>query len=128
MAFSGVSGFGAPYAGMLTSLLSLIVVFGIINAEATILLMFILPVKAKYISYGTVLITILTFLAKANPHAAYHLGGMLLGYITFKGPGRLFPSNSLSAHYHAWRMKRKRSRFTVIDGKKDGDDEGPTYH
>jgi hypothetical protein len=38
---------------MMPSLLSLIVIFGLLSPEATILLMFILPIKAKYLSYGT---------------------------------------------------------------------------
>jgi len=68
LAFSSVSGFNAPFMGMMPSLLSLIVVFGLLNPEATILLMFILPIKAKYLSYGTILMTLLTFLAKAKGH------------------------------------------------------------
>jgi len=128
LVFSSVSGFNAPFLGMLPSLLSLIVIFGLLNPEATILLMFILPIKAKYISYGTVLVTFLTFLAKANPHGAYHLGGILMGYIYFKGPGTLFDPNLIYLKYLEWQLKRKRSRFRVIDGDKDKDDDTPTYH
>ena len=128
LAFSSVSGFNAPFLGMLPGLLSLIVVFGLSNPEATILLMFILPIKAKYISYGTVLITLLTFLAKANPHGAYHLGGILFGYIYFKGPGTLLDPNLIYLKYLEWRLKRKRSRFKVIDGDKYKDEDKPTYH
>jgi membrane associated rhomboid family serine protease len=126
--FSGISGFSTPFLGMLPSLLSLIVIFGLINPEATILLMFILPIKAKYISYGTVLIALLTFLAKANPHGAYHLGGILFGYIYFKGPGTLFDPNLIYLKYMEWQLKRKRSRFGVIDGGKEKEDDTPTYH
>jgi len=114
LAFSGVSGFNAPFMGMLPSLLSL--------------LMFVLPIKAKYISYGTAVITLLTFLAKANPHGAYHLGGILFGYIYFKGPMNLFDPGSIYTKYLEWQLKRKKSRFTVIDGEKKGDDDKPTYH
>ncbi len=61
LAFSSVSGFNAPFLGMLPSILSMIVIFGLLSPESTILLMFILPIKAKYISYGTALITLLIF-------------------------------------------------------------------
>ena len=125
---SSVSGFSVPFMGMLPSLLALIVIFGLLNPEATILLMFILPVKAKYLSYGTIGITLLTFLAKANPHGAYHLGGILFGYIYFRGPKDLFDPNRLAAQYFTWRFNRKKSRFTVIDGSKKKDDDKPTYH
>ena len=126
--FSSVSGFSAPFMGMMPSLLALIVVFGLINPEATILLMFILPVKAKYLSYGTILITVLTFLAKANPYGAYHLGGILFGYIYFKGPKDIFDPNLWYLKYLQWQYKRKKRRFTVVDGDRKKDEDKPTYH
>ena len=126
--FSNVPGLAAPFLGMLPSLLAMIVVFGLLNPEATLLLMFILPIKAKYISYATVLITLLTFLAKANPHGAYHLGGILFGYIYFKGPRSLFDPNLIYLKYMEWQLKRKKSRFRVIAGDKKKDDDPPTYH
>jgi len=128
MALGGVAGFNAPFMGMLPSLLALIVVFGLLNPEASILLMFILPVKAKYISYGTAGITLLTFLAKANPYGAYHLGGILCGWAYFKAPGTYLDPQLLYLKYLQWRLNRRKSRFTVIDGKKGKDDDKPTYH
>ena len=128
LGFSSVSGFNAPFMGMLPSLLSLIVIFGLLNPEATILLMFILPIKAKYLSYGTILVTLLTFLAKANPYGPYHLGGILFGYIYFKGPRTVLDPNLIYLKYLEWQLKRKRSRFTVLDGDKNKNDDKPTYH
>ena len=127
LALSGVSGFNMPFMGMLSSLLALLVIFGLLNPEATILLMFILPVKAKYISYGTVLITVLTFLAKANPYGAYHLGGIFFGYLYFRGPKRVFDPNLIYLRYLQWQLKRKKAGFRVIDGDKENEDK-PTYH
>ena len=128
MAFSGVNGFHQPFMGMLPSLLALIIVFGLLNPDATILLMFILPVKARYISYATVGITLLTFLAKANPAGAYHLGGILCGFIYFNVPGIYCDPQLLYLKYRQWRLKKRRSRFTVIEGSKGEDDDKPTYH
>jgi len=126
LGFSGVAGFNAPFLGMMPSLLSLIVTFGLLSPEATILLMFILPIKAKYLSYGIIIITFLTFLAKANPHGAYHLGGILFGYLYFRN---LLDPRLIYLRYLEWRLKRKRSRFKVMDGYKEkGDDDPPTYH
>jgi membrane associated rhomboid family serine protease len=128
IAFSVVPGFGAPFMGMLPSLLSLVVVFGLLNPEATILLMFILPVKAKYLSYGTVLITLLTFLAKANPDGAYHLGGVLFGYIYFKGRRIRDELNLIRFKYLERKLKQRRDKFKVINGDKKKDGNKPTYH
>ena len=126
--FSMIPGFGAPFSGMLPSLLSLIVIFGLLSPEATILLMFILPIKAKYLSYGTVLITFLTFLAKANPHGAYHLGGILLGYIYFKGPRTLFDPNLIRLRYLQWQLKKSQARSRMAGDPDNKDDGKPTIH
>ncbi|KPJ57091.1 MAG: hypothetical protein AMJ42_04800 [Deltaproteobacteria bacterium DG_8] len=131
LSFSSVSGFTAPFLGMVPSILSLIVIFGFLSPEATILLMFILPIKAKYLSYGTIIITLLTFLAKTNPHGAYHLGGILFGYLYFKGVGEFLNPRFIYLKYLEWELKRKRSRFKVVesDKKKEDEDEAtPTYH
>ncbi len=126
--FGSLASSGLPFAGMMPSLLALIVIFGLLQPEATILLMFILPIKAKYISYGTVIITALTFLARTNPHGAYHLGGIGLAWLAFRSP-----THWLDANYWRWRyfehtQKRRRSKFTVVDGKNGKDDDRPTIH
>ncbi len=131
MAMSGVSGFENPFSGMMPSLLAVIVVFGLLNPDAMILVMFVIPVKARYLSYGTVIITLLTFLAKTNPLGAYDLGGIFFGYLCFRGPWNVLNPNALSMRYHDWQFERKkRSRFQVIEGfgKTNNRDKPPTYH
>ncbi|RJP78441.1 MAG: rhomboid family intramembrane serine protease [Desulfobacteraceae bacterium] len=124
---SMVTGLDQPFMGMLPSLLSLVVAFGLLNPEASILLFFVLPVKAKYISYGTILITVLTFLAKANPFGAYHLGGIFFGCMILIGPKQFFSLNRLHFLYLEWQLKKKKSRFRVIHGEKKDNDK-PTLH
>jgi membrane associated rhomboid family serine protease len=126
LAFSSLASFGAPFAGMMPSLLALIVVFGLLNPESTILLMFILPVKAKYISYGTVIVTALTFLARTNPYGAYHLGGIALAWFYFRSPTQWLDANYWRWKFFEYNRRRKRSKFTVIDRKND--DDKPTIH
>lgn len=126
--FSGLVSFNVPHAGMMPSLLALIVVFGLLQPEATILFMFVLPIKAKYISYGTIIVTALTFLAKANVHGAYHLGGILFAYLYFRRPIQILNTNWWHWKYFEFTQKKRKSRFTVIDGKKDDDEEKPTIH
>ena len=58
----------------------------------------------------------------------FHLGGILLGYIYFKGPRTIFDPNLIYTKYLEWQLKRKRSRFKVLDGNKKKDDDKPTYH
>lgn len=126
--FSGLASFHIPYAGMMPSLLALIVTFGLLQPEATILLMFILPIKAKYISYATVVVTALTFLAKANVHGAYHMGGILFGYLYFRKPVQMLNVNWWRWKYFEYIQKKRRSRFTVIRGEKNDHNKKPTIH
>ncbi len=125
--FSGFTSLMVLYAGMMPSLLGLIVVFGLLQPEATVLFMFVLPIKAKYISYGTVIVTALTFLARTNVYGAYHLGGICLAWLYFSPPSQLLNPNWWRWKYFAYSQKKNRSKFTVIDGKKK-DDDGPTIH
>ena len=118
----------APFGGMMPGLLALIVVFGLLNPEATVLLMFILPVKAKYISYGTVVITALTFLARTNVFGAYHLGGILAAWLYFRSPTQWLDANWWRWKYFEFVQRKRRSKFTVIDGKKKNGNDKPTIH
>ncbi len=129
LAFSLVPGFAFPFSGMSPSILALIIVFGLLNPEATIYLMFVIPVKAKYISYGTIIVTAVTFLAKANPHGAWHLGGIFFGYLYMKGPRNVLDPSLVSQKYQDWQFERKKRRFTVLEGGKGKKkDDKPTYH
>ena len=126
--FGGLSPFGVPCAGMMPSLLALVVVFGLLQPEATILLMFVLPIKAKYISYGTIIITALTFLAQTNVHGAYHLGGIGLAWLYFRAPTRWFDTDWWRWKFSKQVRKNRRSKFTVINGKNNDDEHKPTLH
>ena len=129
--FGALTASGPPFAGMMPSLLALIVIFGLLRPEATIMLMFVLPIKAKYISYGTVIVTALTFLARTNPHGAFHLGGIGLAWLFFRSPTQWLDGNRWRWKYFEYTQRRRRSRFTVIDGENRGngkDDSGPTIH
>jgi membrane associated rhomboid family serine protease len=128
LVFSGLTSFSAPMSGMMPSLLALIVIFGLLQPEATILLMFVLPIKAKYISYGTIIVTALTFLAQTNAHGAYHLGGIALGWLYFRSPAQWLDPNWWRWKYFEHTQKKRRSKFTVVKNNTHDDDEKPTIH
>lgn len=122
--------FSMPSFGMTPSLIATIVIFGFLNPNASILLFFILPVKAVYISYGTIIITVLTLLAKVNPYAAYHLGAIVVSYLFLKYPFNIFGLNRLYLMYLTWQHEKKKSKFNIVDGGKNDDEnkKGPTLH
>lgn len=66
-----------------------IALFGLIQPEATILLFFVLPVPAKLLTWGSLAMALLSFLATPSLGAADHLGA-ILGVIAWwysVGPG-----------------------------------------
>jgi membrane associated rhomboid family serine protease len=128
LVFSSLTSFGAPMSGMMPSLLTLIVIFGLLQPEATILLMFVLPIKAKYISYGTIIVTALTFLAQTNIHGAYHLGGITFGWLYFRSPLQWLNPNWWRWKYFEHTQKKRRSKFTVVKDSKNDDNGKPTIH
>jgi hypothetical protein len=90
--------------------------------------MFVLPVKAKYLSYGTLVVTALTFLARTNVHGAYHLGGIGLAWLYFRAPTRWLDAGWWRWKWVRHRQKKQRGRFTVINGKNNDDGDKPTIH
>ena len=124
---SGISGFGVPFYGITPSLLAMVTVFGLLSPDATILLMFVIPIKAKYLSLGTILIIFLSLLSKSNPGAIYQLGGILVGFLYFNGFRQTFEANRRYLNY-LYQQRKKQANFRVIDGAKDDDSDKPTYH
>ncbi len=87
----------------------LIVAFGIINANSTIYLMGILPMRAKTMVLILVGITFLNFLMRSNISFAAHAGGMIMGALLVTGywrPSRL-----------AWIIRRKLGSWGVGLGR-----------
>lgn len=127
--FSLISGFDRIYMGLDGCILSLFVAFGLINPSARILLFFILPIRAIYIFYGTLLVELLLFLSRSNPYGAYHLGAIMIAYLYIKGYLNLLDPLTLSEYLKYKAKKRKIERFKVVDfmRKKDEDDRW-TYH
>ena len=124
--FGLVQGTGTPASGVGPGILALIVVFCAMMPEATIQLFFILPIKAKYVGWGTAGLVVLT--ALANPAAAggWEVGGMGLGYAAWRWGDDLTPRR-IRLKLKARRIQKKISKFEVIDGG-GGDDDSSVYH
>jgi hypothetical protein len=59
---------------------------------------------------------------------AYHLGGIALGYLCFRSRGRWVDVNWWKLKYFEHKLKRRRSRFTIIDGNHPDKKRKPTLH
>ncbi len=120
------AGFAVPSAfrGLEPFLISLLVIFGLAQPNAQILLFFVLPIKAAWMAWVSGLLALLVFITSTTMTTALILGGWLGGYVFvrsgFGNIGRLFE------RYRLLRKKKKLekelSKFKVIEGGKDEDE------
>ena len=116
--------FGARVVGVSGSVMALLTAFSLVIPEATILLFFVIPVKAKWLIFLALGIDLLFFLP-GNSGIAFHthLGGALAAWLLITGNWR--PQLAID-RVKLWRMARQKRgrpkgrRFTVIDGGKGG--------
>lgn len=73
-----------PFIGLNPLITALIVVFGLANPNASILLFFVLPIKAAWIAWGSGLFALLNFLAFRDLDSALWLTGWFGGYATIR--------------------------------------------
>ena len=108
-------------------LAALLVIFGLSRPNATILLMFIIPIKAAWVAWGSGLLCLLNLLSDRDLNSAMWLAGWVSGYLWLKGG----VGQGLKRPFLRWKqtkIKKKLSTFDVIDGGKgwgntpDGDD------
>ncbi len=117
---------GNPHAATLGAsgaIFGLLLAFGIVFADATILVLFLFPMAAKYavMIYGVVeLYFTLRSPGDGISHVA-HLGGMAFGYIYLKsglskkvlrGPS-FRPMESIQEWYKEWKLARAKKKFEV---------------
>ena len=117
MIVSGAVAQTSPFMGLSPFITASLVVFGLKNPRATILLFFILPIQAAWIAWGTGLFALLNFLFGRTLGAAMICGGWLSGFLFMKARGKI-GLKSLYKQFTRKRRKKKISQFRVIDGGK----------
>jgi len=141
VSFTGVLGSSPliPTVGASGAIFGLLLAFGILHAEAEIML-FPIPfmIKAKYFIMGLIFIEVFLTLSSAHQAGASvaymaHLGGLLFGYIWLKFvPRRGFGyaaserAFGLRNSYYRWKRKRAARKFEVYMRKHD--DRGDYKH
>jgi membrane associated rhomboid family serine protease len=109
-----------PTVGASGALYGILLAYGIIFPNRSILLWFILPIRAKHfvlIIGALAFYSTLTQPGSGVSHVA-HLSGLLIGYIYLRGWGDY---RKIRAWYLERKLRRLKKKFRVIEGNKDND-------
>ena len=109
----------------------LLLAFGMMFPDATVLFSFLFPIKAKYFVMIIGAISFMMTFGSTGDGVSHvaHLGGMIWGYLYLKTG--LFCSDlfaPVERWYHQWKQQRARRKFQVYMRKQRGSDGGPTIH
>lgn len=103
----------------------LLLAFGVLFPDTTVLMSFLFPIKAKYLVmiYGAVALLSAVGSGNSGVSNVAHLGGMLFGYLYLKVPIRGSKSVRLpdaGGWYRQWKMQRAKKKFQVYMRKHGG--------
>jgi membrane associated rhomboid family serine protease len=108
----------------------LLLAYGVLYPNQTVLMNFLFPIKAKYMVmiYGA--IALLTLRENTGVSNLAHLGGMIFGFVYLKTRLRLrlvsagsgFSLENLHRRYRNWKVQRAKRKFQVYMKKHGGPD------
>ena len=102
----------------------LLLAFGVLFPDTTVLMSFLFPIKAKYLVMIYAAIALLSALGSGNSGVSNvaHLGGMLFGLIYLKVPLRagFLHLPDIGGRYRQWKLQRAKRKFQVYMRKHDG--------
>jgi len=96
--------------------------FGLLFPNATVLFSFLFPIKAKYFVMILGAIAFMSSLGASGSGVSHvaHLGGMVFGYFYLRsGFARLDLIGPLRRQYETWKVQRARKKFQVYLRKRD---------
>lgn len=117
MVISGAVSQQTPFMGLAPFITAALVVFGLNNPRATILLFFIIPIQAAWIAWGTGILALLNFLFGRSLESAMICSGWLSGYLYMQSKGNINLRSIYTKYKHKQTQKRIR-KFKVLDGGK----------
>jgi len=123
-----VGSWGTSTIGASGAIFGLLIAFGMLFPESTVLMGFLFPIKAKYMVaiYAAVELYMLRGVNTGVSNFA-HLGGMLVGYIYLKSklPAVHVRMPDMAGAYRQWKMQRAKRKFQVYMRKHGGPRSGP---
>ena len=102
------------------AIFGLLVAFGVLYPNQTVLMSFLFPIKAKYmVMIYAAIELLLTFGPNTGVSTVAHLGGMAFGYVYLKagGPrlrvGARIKLPDARGAYRQWKLQRAKKKFQV---------------
>jgi membrane associated rhomboid family serine protease len=96
------------------AIFGVLVAFGVLYPDQTVLMYFLFPLKAKYMVMICVAIELLMIFSPSNGVATIaHLGGAAFGYIYLKGSLPKLRLPDATAAYKQWKLQRAKKKFQV---------------
>lgn len=120
-----VGDWGTPTIGASGAIFGLLVAFGVMYPNQTVLMSFLFPIKAKYmVAIYAAIELLLTFGPNTGVSTVAHLGGMLFGYLYLKSRLPTLRLAGVRSAYNQWRVQRAKRKFQVYM-RKHGRGGGP---
>lgn len=125
---AAIGNWGTSTIGASGAIYGLLLAFGVMYPEQTILMSFVFPIKAKYfvMIYGAI-----ALLSSLNVNSGVsdiaHLGGMLFGLAYLKLRLPHFSLEEWHGWYRTWKMQRAKRKFQVYL-RKHGSDRDRRVH
>ncbi|HWB86988.1 MAG TPA: rhomboid family intramembrane serine protease [Bryobacteraceae bacterium] len=122
---AAIGNWGTRTIGSSGAIFGLLLAFGVLYPNQTVLMDFLFPIKAKYMVmiYAAVELW-LSFGVNTGVSSLAHLGGMAFGYAYLKARWSWFSLGDARAAYNQWRLARAKKKFQVYL-RKQGRDRGP---
>jgi membrane associated rhomboid family serine protease len=96
------------------AILGVLVAFGVLYPDQTVLMYFLFPLKAKYMVMICAAIELFMVFSPQNGVATIaHVGGMAFGYIYLKGRVPRVALPDTRAAYKQWKLQRAKKKFQV---------------
>jgi membrane associated rhomboid family serine protease len=103
-----------PTIGASGAIYGVLVAFGVLYPNQTVLMYFLVPMKAKYMVMIFAAIELLvTFGPNNGVSTIAHLGGMAFGYVYLKGRFPKLRLPDLGNAYKQWKLQRAKKKFQV---------------
>lgn len=108
------------------AIFGLLLAYGVLYPNQTVLMGFLFPIKAKYMVmiYGLIEL-LLSIGPNSGVSSVAHLGGMAFGYVYLKSRMPRMKMPDWRGAYRQWRLQRAKKKFQVYMRKHGGRGQGP---